>query len=735
LIGVQDDTKQQYFCGLHFAISELLMIEAYRVGITLALEGGSLTGPLGDVIKAFERANQAVGDVRSTVRELVTDLRGAIRIAGRLADELERVKRATNGTARGLSAALNVASGQPPSGENRNTNGAGGGRPTALPPLLLNGPDQPRGTEQYGASQSREVGFPGIYSNGAVPPPIDLPGPKPRINPLATGMAAWAGFDFLRGLFTAAAEPDDIIEKMRSGGFSEADIAQSKSVALSQMAAVPGSGYASNLDIINKTKSITADAGEAIDLVAGDGKHRGLAFDAQVLSLFGKGDAAGQIEAAVKAGELTGLNGPNGKVDLSKLMEFVDRLTSTVVASGGSLDIGKYLTGVRQFGAGADAASLDFTTAILPAYMKILGEAKTGTALASFQQVMLRPPPTDKHGNTIITQQIAEQESLGLRDANGQLSASDRDLISRDVNAYFIKRIMPALLEHGITSPSAVRSELSMIMERATMERLSAAGFFDRAIIDKDANMFLEQQARGSGPLDTLLKNSPSNQMSAFEEAWKAFEAALGDSAMKPAIASLNMLTAALNGLSTAAANHPKIAEQVGLQGFLLTLGGGAALGGKIAGSILNKLGLETAGGAISTMAETLFTKAVIPAMVAEAVSGVLKALGSDHLRQYFDRAIPWNGKIDKWLHDHTGGWIGEDNMPPVQKQSYVSNGAANMQPQKISFTGNLITPDGRNLGRFVAEHMERSMGAASRGYTPFDPSMSAMPSGATVQA
>ena len=517
-----------------------MAIEAYRIASNLVMDPTKITGPIGLVIEAFERLLRVQRNVQTGVNEMASGIRAGRTAASSLADQLERAAKAAQTVGRntaGVGVGAGVAPGARTSPVSVATSPQGNRAPgTALVPLGIGG-----AATRSGGTSLAPVGL-GATGAGGIP----LNFRNPTVLPTPGGHEfLMAGLGAASSIFDAGADAGSLVAKMQaSHGFNAAIVQSSKDMARDLVGKVPGLSYSQGLELILQTSSFTGDPGEALKLVPT------LARNAQVLAQFGHGDAIDQIEKAVKAGELTGLTDRNGQINTPKLIDFVNRLTSVDVASGGTMDMGKYLTSIRQYGVGADAASLDFLTATLPAYQKIMGEAKAGTAFSSLLQSLSSTKP-----NTQNKSYMAEQARIGLRDANHNVVQGD--LLRTDPDAWFTTVLLPAFLRDQKLTPQSQLAEFYRIFPRQTMVRAGAAGIFDQGIIEKESNRNREQMRMGGAPLDALLANSPNNQIKAFGSALNLLEVTLADPAMGNATGALKTLTGALLGFSQFSKDHP----------------------------------------------------------------------------------------------------------------------------------------------------------------------------------
>ena len=503
-------------------------------------------------------------------------------------------------------------------------------------------------------------------------------------------LGGYVGYETLKHSYDEGADYGDITEKMRamytrqpdgSSGraFTEDQIKQAQTQAMATMRRVPGLGLNQAMDVILQTAGLLGSSSKALQLAPQ------LSFDAQVLSRFGKGDAIGQIEAALQAGELTGLTNKDGTLAVPKLLDFVNRITRTTVAMGGQLDVPKYLTGVRQFGLGAEAADMDFTTAVLPAYMKIMGNAKAGTALTSLQQVLLAPVP-----KTRASEYQQEQERIGLRDKNRNLVNSAG--LKRNTQDWFIETLLPTLNAAGYSEPAQITEEIQRLLPRQTVDRLAGAGLMDRALIKKEVDRNRAQQAAGDAPLAALLATSPGTQIKGFSEGLKALEAVTTDAAMGPSIDVLGRLTKSFQNMTDYVKAHPDDVKMFAhdIDMLVRILLGVASVAGKVLDILPAPLRKAATGAIAGGIAGT-----VIPGAGTVAGAAVGGGLG---LLDGFTLAPP------KGWHSTMGGLSMAPDAATIQKQSYTSP-AGGLHTQPISLTVNLTS----NLdGRVIAENTTR---------------------------
>jgi len=334
--------------------------------------------------------------------------------------------------------------------------------------------------------------------------------------------------------------------------WSDEQIRRAQDLALNSVRTVPGASYAGTLEMAARASGITADANEALALTPT------LARAGQIFAMRGAGpNAIQQVEAAIQSGEISGLNGKNGELDVNKLNTFIDKLSQTAFAMQGTFDLPKYLTGLRQYGVGASGSDMDFLTARLPSIMRVMQESRAGTALSSLDQLMLSPAP-----NTRNARYAKEQVRIGLRDAKGNVT--NRDELIRDPAQWYYDTLVPALSSHGFTDRGSVIAELSNLFSRSTVQRLGASLSADTALYSREYQRNLGQQQQGNAPLIDYLKNAPGAQFASFTESWRAFEAVTSTAMMTPVVKSVQLMTGALQDITSYVQSHPGDVRQFG---------------------------------------------------------------------------------------------------------------------------------------------------------------------------
>lgn len=334
--------------------------------------------------------------------------------------------------------------------------------------------------------------------------------------------------------------------------WSDEQIRRAQDLSLNSVRTVPGASYAGTLEMAARASGITADANEALALTPT------LARAGQIFAMRGAGpNAIQQVEAAIQSGEISGLNGKNGELDVNKLNTFIDKLSQTAFAMQGMFDLPKYLTGLRQYGVGASGSDMDFLTARLPSIMRVMQESRAGTALSSLDQLMLSPAP-----NTRNARYAKEQAKIGLRDAKGNVI--NRDELIRDPAQWYYDTLVPALSSHGFTDRGSVITELSNLFSRSTVQRLGASLSADTALYSREYQRNLAQQQQGNVPLMDYLKNAPGAQFASFTESWRAFEAVTSTAMMTPVVKSVQLMTGALQDITSYVQSHPGDVRQFG---------------------------------------------------------------------------------------------------------------------------------------------------------------------------
>ena len=736
------------------------MIDAFRIGTTLTLDT-NMAAALPPLIRSFMELERQIDRAQMSANNLATALRGAGRISESVASSWARTATAMERSAAAVaraSRAVGSSGGATGAGGGAGGGGGGGGGPRLAigyagrgewyssgnyqPPysgpqlqLGYDGPGQGFTTsgEPYTRSGGALRGYTGggggadggggrsASFNGGGPIPLNFGPAVGAGRGLSYGdlAGAYFGIKAVDGFMHPSVEGADAIEKLRAARFTDAQLNRAKTMAMQTVRDTPGMKYGDALNLIGQNNALTGDADEAMNITPK------MAGYARVLALLGKGDAINQVEAAARAGEVTGLTNAQGKMDVPKLLDFVGKLTRTAVSSGAAFDINKYLTGIRQFGAaGAGGASDDFLTNQLPAYQMALGAPRAGTALRSLQQMMLAPPSRMQNKRF-----FAEQERLGLRDKNG--TPLGMDLLTKDPAQYFTQFVLPKLLASGYNTPGLINQELNRALPRATVTSLMAEGILNRGTIEKEAERNRRQQAAGDAPLGRLLTDSPGNQIAAFQANFEALEVVLGDTVLKPATEGLKSLTGVLQNFADWAKQNSKTVK-VGLEalaeGVALFAAGKVAnlalmsLAGKGPGGLFAlALGIDVLSGSIKGFPQwlvNLATGAAIGARVAGvpgAMVGGAIGLAGPHL---FGPLLP-----------HTPGFH-EERIPytpfyrevpgEIKKESYIT-------PAPVGRTGRNggvgdVYLDGRKVGRIVFGHMADEANRPASGGVITDP-------------
>ncbi|GAN55261.1 hypothetical protein [Tanticharoenia sakaeratensis] len=477
----------------------------------------------------------------------------------------------------------------------------------------------------------------------------------PRIGPWAAFAGIYGGAHGIHAMFRQGEQADDTLALMAHAYgpngrlFSDLQLSQASDAALAAVRNTPGASYTGTLEMIARASGITADAGEALQLAPT------LARAGQIFALRGAGpNAVQQVEAAIQAGEISGLNGPNGQLDVGKLQTFISRLSQTAYAMQGTFSLPQYLTGLRQFGVGASGADMNFLTARLPSIMRVMQESRAGTALSSLDQLMLAPAP-----NTRNRAYAQEQTRLGLRDHGGNVV--NRDELVRDPAQWYYDTLVPALSSHGYTDRNSVIQEMNRIFSRSTVQRLGASLSADTTLYSREYQRNLAQQAQGDAPLMAYLQNAPGAQFSSFTEAWRAFEAVTSQAMMTPVVSSVQLITKALTEVTSYVHEHPNDVRQFGDDVHLITavMVGAARLIGtaySLLPAPLRSAALGAAAGAVPGAG----VGSVVPGVGTAAGAGTGAVLGG-------------LSGLASWINDRDDRYIAEFKRALAQKNIQVT--------------------------------------------------------------
>ncbi|MDE2470239.1 MAG: hypothetical protein KGL35_16190, partial [Bradyrhizobium sp.] len=568
------------------------MIDAYEVGVTLVMDNR--------ILVAISQANDKLLGLQNTImgaNAALKRMNGLTRDASAAADVLAKAWGRVAAAAERAAKASGGMGGGMPGGYSATGGGAGSGprAPSPFVPAGLIGYDGSRALVPYaggGGGGGAGGGGGGDYIPG-YGGGYYLPGPgptgKPTLNlmPGSTsggatrtprnyaadafkyGLGASFGFGFLKNTFNQAANIDATEAYMRASGFTADQVKQAYSIANQARESIPGSSLAGNLQLIGDLKSIFASPTEAMQYLPDVLKQ------AIVAENNGTGVAYDEAFSAARAGELSAaLNNPKtGQLDPAKFVAFMHSIANVSLLTSGRVGAGDYVAMAQNAGP-AVMAQLDNQALFqdMPALILGMGGARAGTALNALASQfkggkMSQYAARAMHDIGLLPDymfgkddKILKQYRYGVGMAMLPKGAiPDMDLYDKDPVAWFNKIMVPAMQSHGLTSLTDQENYLYKTMSRTPGIRMTQDMIANLLLIKKYEDMFNSQN--GANSYQTVTANNPQLQAGALGQAWDAFLAAAGNTAMPEAIKLLNSLTDDMNSMGEWAKANPGLSK------------------------------------------------------------------------------------------------------------------------------------------------------------------------------
>jgi len=452
---------------------------------------------------------------------------------------------------------------------------------------------------------------------------------------------------------------------------------------------------------------------------------------AQVVMQSLKGGAAGdQVFDMAKALEIKGVS-----MDPHHFDAMVDAMVKASVASGGRIAGADYLA-TDKYGRSATQGWDDrFMGLILPTLMQEMkggggggGSGSPGTALQSVFQAVVGGTMSNKAAEEFLNLHLLDPRKViftrtgnikGIRPGGVSGSKEFQD------NPYqWVQDVlMPALKAKGITSPDAMREEISHMFVNRTAQQIMIMFATQQQRFEKDAKLI--SGAKGINAYDDLIKNDPNAQMKAFTEAWDNLMTALGAPLVKTAYGMLMNITNTINSITAVAVAHPeavKIIGEIGAAvGAFLVVAGSVAVGAaaiSALGVLAGPVGLVAVAAGLTAMATALGGFKWIADLWNANPMGLNKVTPYDIWKRLL------NGPADIQPGYHKQSYIAPaDGQLSIQHASYIPPNNDGRPIQFISYT----MLDGRVLAKTVSEEVARDMSLPPAGATRFDGRMTAV--------
>jgi hypothetical protein len=550
-------------------------------------------------------------------------------------------------------------------------------------------------------------------------------------------LAAVGAFGVVAGGATLAAmaklvkHGEDFVHQqalMHSAGMSQLEVAEATAKAWQNTRDVLGTGVAENMKNIRELRMVFGDTQEAL-------ANLRVVTQAQTVMNSVRGHGAGdQVFDMAKALEIKGVS-----MDPQHFNALIDAMVKAAIASGGRV-MGSDFFSAFKYGRTATQGWDDrFVGLILPTLIQEMkggggsgGTGGPGNALQSAFQAVV--------GGTMSNKAAEEFYRIGLLDPSKVIHTSTGSVkgirpggvkgsaeFQADPYQWVQDVLMPALKAKGITTPEAIREEISHMFVNRTAQQIMIMFATQQQRFEKDAE--LTSKAQGTGAYDDLIKNDPVAKMKAFTEAWSNLMTALGAPLVEPAYNTLMKITDGLNYLTKKAAEHPEAVRVIGE--IAAGIAGLAVALGTIAIGTAAMSALIAIGGPVGVIA-LIGVAAAVTAANLDKLHNAIQNLLPEWLREKRDAAgntpledmrkhgvqVPWwmplpfvpnrEAPPDLNLNHH---------LPGYHKESYVPPPGGGARIQTVVYT----MLDGRVLAKTASEEQGRVMSLPNPGTIRFD--------------
>ena len=696
------------------------MIEAYKVGVTLALDASTVTAGLTKVSGQFEALNRVVKSVQGSVNNLAGAMQGlsgigtaAARAWQDAANAMDRAARSARSAGTGA-APQSLVRLQPPS------------TGFTLPggPLPSGGASYPRGP-MGGALATLPSGgaFAGGAGTGGALAPYAEPGRGPIPLNYSAGrpmpsqhefLAAGAGFGVLgealsglvKGAVDARAEIDHLGAQLGRMGMSSEEVARAQQNAVSIQQGVAGVTQAQALELQKDLMAVTQNKEDALnkDLVTS------WAQAAVVLAASGKKDAIHELFTAMQAGELRGaFSGADGKPDPQKASNFLQSVLATTLQSGGRYGPNEILQTIKSGGLGAAMIDDRALFADMIAPVLSLGPARAGTGIQALASQLTAGKMSEAAVMLMLRMGLIENLPADAGQTPGQQFAWLKPRYKTGIGVWSLpqgmmpyrdnpelnpgqhpiefmdKVLLPRLDAYNLRTNGAPRDDADLNQQRMALALQLAARIptgnivgdviRNMPLILRDRKAISEANERGAnnGAFNQFIAQDPEARTKAFSAALNGLEVALGGPIMDSALGALKDLTTALNFVSTWASAHPDATRRLmettaAVAAFSLAM---AALSGVfvVAAPMFTVL-RWLPGGITALAASTSALSAAAPGTVAASLGGLAAAIGvlgkaalAGMAADQALKAVDPNDRMGSWIDRHIPGAAAVDDF------------------------------------------------------------------------
>ena len=758
------------------------MIEAYRVGVNLALSG-SIAGDLGKVASQFDALNKVIQRSQVAVNELASGMRALSRVGQSAADAwtkaataMERAARATRQSA--------SSGGMAPSGGGGSSGSIAGEIATALASRSMalvpwhggagpvfgpqGGGTYPRIGSSGGALAAVNGGtFAGAAGTGGalmaggggrggggIPLNYNAGSSFPQMPGHSDLMAATVGFGavgagllaFTKAVTDAGIEAGHLQTQLRSLGFTQEEASRARALAMAEQRATPGITAPGVLEIIKDLMTVTQKSSEALnpDII------RGFSRAGVVLSAAGKGNAISELFKSMQAGELRGVlrADESGEISTEALQGFIKNVITTTLITGGRVGPSELLQTIKSSGLGGAMMSDRSLFADMIAPILSMGASRAGTGIQAFASQFTAGKMSDAAVKLMLRMGLVENLPANAgstaemqfaylkpmyKTGIGQWALPQNMMPYRDnpdLNPgqhpidFMMKVLLPAMDAYNLKSNGAPRDDEDKMAQRMAMA------------------LALSSRIPAGNLIGDVIRNMPliARDREAFEKGGDrdAFANAQTDPRVK-----MQALSAALNGLLTALSG-PIMDTAIGvlsnLTGALNRLSAWAEAHPAIAGRIVElATALGTLAAAIAGISAVLFVAGPMlrvanwglqtAGVAGSKGAAVAAAAGGGLLSRLAGRVL---GPLGLGLAGYdaakmTGGIFSDigDTINGRLPGSLANRGSAapagtTAAPTTVNLTGP-VNIDGKKVGDIIANNIAKGASGPSSGTTGFD--------------
>jgi hypothetical protein len=389
---------------------------------------------------------------------------------------------------------------------------------------------------------------------------------------------------------------------LQNAGRTSAELAELEHAAREVVKTVPTASFTESLKALNETTSAFGSVEHAID---------NLPFVMRTASVLKSAagdkltDDPGQM--GYKLARFFEERGTAGNPEVFR--KEADEMVKAMVFTRGNFNPSEMLNFAQQAKSSLQNYSLRFMSRIVPSIVTTMGGDRAGTAANAYSKVIL--------GKVNDAKQAGSWEEYGLVDPgkaikkNGKVvswkpgAVNDTNAALTDPLKHMEEVILPALKAHGVNIDD--RLELSKALNSlyrnpvAEMFAEELAQLANRQRLHKDEEL-MDKTKSPDQIYKNNLANDPSAGISALTASLQNLQTAVSAPAMKTAAGAISGIAEALQTLSGAASEHPKLALGAGV------VAGGAALGsaGWMSYQIANGFGLPKAATELTAAAKAL---------------------------------------------------------------------------------------------------------------------------------